>query len=59
MPSVTFSPDSAGNQNPVTLSTLSHRHGQTINDDRVADILFIVFIFISSIQFRKKAATID
>jgi len=28
MPSVTFSPESAGSQNPVTLSTLSHRHGQ-------------------------------
>ena len=27
MPSVTFSPDAAGSQNPATLSTLSHRHG--------------------------------
>jgi len=28
MPSVTFSPESAGSQNPVTLRTLSQRHGQ-------------------------------
>jgi len=28
MPSVTFSPESAGNKNPVTLNRLSHRHGQ-------------------------------